>query len=267
MTTRPPSRPSAAADRDARLRCRFGPESARRAWPILALATALAVLAGCRLDSAQFDAPGVQKLTWFAYLDADDLRHSCGPGRPDSYRLIYNAHYAEQVRTYEIQELPAGGGVLEAAAQEGSGIAVSARFVSFSDPFASWAWRRDSRPLGAEELAALRGALAESGALAPPPVGLRLRSNAFYWIAAGCLEGRPFYHAWLFDEGGFAGLRFPARLYALDRTGVAAAPPRRRDPAERTSANTPPRQSGSVARVPYFVVQVGEDGLVGQPPF
>lgn len=231
----------------------------------LALLALLLVLTACQADPARMDSPGVQKLTWFSYLDAGDLRRTCGPDRPDRYRLIYNAHYAEQLRSYEVTGSPLGG-VVEAAVQEGSGIAVSARTIGFDDPFASWAWRRARQPLNPTQMAALRESLAQSGALAPQPAGLRLRSNAFYWIAAGCLGGAPFYHAWLYDEGGFAGLAFPDLLFALDGTGVAVNPPRRRDPAERTSANTRPRQSGAVARIPHFVVQLGEDGLKGVPP-
>jgi hypothetical protein len=211
------------------------------------------------------DAPGVQKLTWFGYLDAEALRASCAPGRPDRYRLVYNAHYAEQLRTYEVTGAPGGGGVIEAAAQEGTGIGLSLRTLSFDDPLESWAWRRSAQPLDAAGLAALRAALVASGATRPPPEGLRLRSNAFWWIAAGCLEGAPFYHAWLYDRGRFEGLRFPALLFARDGTGVAVNPPRERDPGERTSANTTARQSAAVQRIPYFEVQVGADGLVGSP--
>ena len=233
----------------------------RRRTPALLMVLAAAFVAACQASPERLDQPGGQKLTWFNYLDAADLREACAPGGGDRYRMVYNAHYTEQVRAYEVTGLPGVGGAVEAAAQEGSGLGLNLHGVFSGEPSATWGWSRSRLNLDPAGFEALRRSVIESGALEPQPDGLRLRSNAFYWIAAGCLDGRPFYHAWLFDEGRFAGLRFPQRLFALDGTGVAVNPPRERDPGERTSANTTRRQSSAVQRIPYFVVQLGEDGL------
>ena len=235
--------------------------------PPLALGLSLLLLTACQPLPSRMDLPGVQKLTWFGYLDAGDLTGACAAGGPDRYRLIYNAHYAEQIRTYEVAADPSGGAALEAAVQTGSGIGASLRFVSLEDPLESWRWNRVPRRLAAAEFQGLTRALEASGAFGATPEGLRLRSNAFYWIAAGCRAGRPFYNAWVYPSEGYAGLRFPELLFALDGTGVAVNPPRRRDPGERTSANVAPRVQGEAFSVPYFELEVDETGLAGVPAF
>ena len=235
--------------------------------PTLVLGLCLPLLAACQPMPDRMDLPGVQKLTWFVYLDAADLTGACAASAPDRYRLIYNAHYAEQIRTYEVAADSSGGAALEAAVQSGSGIGASLRFISLDDPLESWRWNRAPRRLGAAEFQELTRALGASGAFAPAPDGLRLHSSAFYWVAAGCRAGQPFYHAWVYPSDGYEGLRFPDLLFALDETGVAVNPPRRRDPGERTSANTPPRVQGEAYSVPYFVMEVDETGLAGVPMF
>src|SRR3546814_7698544 len=73
-------------------------------------------------------------------------------GAPLQYRLIYNADYDEQLRSYEVTGTPgsdgdAGGGRLVVRVLGSSGIAVNE--MTFSDPLAFARWKRSEAPLGA----------------------------------------------------------------------------------------------------------------------
>src|SRR3546814_7902105 len=77
------------------------------------------------------------KATWLSYLNGDDMRAACVEGAPLQYRLIYNADYDEQLRSYEVTGTPgsdgdAGGGRLVVRVLGSSGIAVNE--MTFSDP-------------------------------------------------------------------------------------------------------------------------------------
>ena len=54
------------------------------------------------------DQPIVRSFNWFAYVGGDDIRAACRPGGRNRVRLIYNALWEEQVRTYEIFLQPDG---------------------------------------------------------------------------------------------------------------------------------------------------------------
>ena len=55
------------------------------------------------------DNPVARNLTWFSYAGAGDIRADCRPGAADRMRLIYNGDYDEQVRSYDVTALSAGG--------------------------------------------------------------------------------------------------------------------------------------------------------------
>ena len=231
--------------------------------PLRALALALALpLGACTAEPALMDLPGVQKLTWFSYVNADDLRQACAPGAPDRYRLIYNAHYLEQIRAYEVRADRSGGALVEARVQSGYGIAAANITLTLEDPIAAWRWQRAEHRFRPGARARFEQALEESGFFAAAPTGLRLHSNAFYWVAAGCRDGRFHFNAWTYPSPGFERLTFPG-LLLRDGTQVAVNPPRKRDPGERTPRNTPPRVSRA-AQTPHFVLEVGRNGLVGR---
>ncbi len=52
--------------------------------------------------------PIVRSFHWFSYVGGDDIRAACGHDGRNRLRLIYNAIYDEQVRTYEILLQPDG---------------------------------------------------------------------------------------------------------------------------------------------------------------
>ena len=54
------------------------------------------------------DPPIVRSFNWFAFVGGDDIRANCGKDGRNRMRLIYNAIYSEQVRTYELFLQPDG---------------------------------------------------------------------------------------------------------------------------------------------------------------
>ncbi len=221
------------------------------------------VLAACTAYPEQMDLPGVQKLTWYSYLNGDDLRGSCQPGTPGRYRFVYNADYNKQLRTYDVRVEGDAARVL-ARVQSGRGIAASRITLTLDDPIASWRWRSAENRLDSASFGRLEAALTQSGLFEPAPQGLKLYSDAFYWVASGCKDGQFFFQAWDYPSDRFQALSFPALLLASDGTGMPVIPPQPRDLAaqfRRQPSSRGPNQDAS----PYFVLEVGRNGLVGRP--
>jgi len=213
------------------------------------------LLAGCATDGATGN-PLTQRFVWFRYLNGDDIRQNCFPGSPSRTRLVYNGRYQEQLRRYEVIANGAGGALLDSRAQ---GRASLTR-VTLNDVMAPWRWQQAEIRLSPQEVAELEAALQRSGFFGPPPVGLRLPSAGFYWLAVGCREGRLYFNAWLHPSEGFSALAFPDFLFARDGTGVAVNPPRRIDAAELAFQRTRPAATG---RQRNFWLTVGDGGLRG----
>ncbi len=216
---------------------------------------ALGVLAGCAYQGA-IDQPATIKATWFSYLNGDDIRSACTDGAPSWYRLVYNGNYSEQLRTYEVVADGTGGAYYKARVQTGSGLDLT-RF-SFGDPQAMAGWTTAQTRLVPADLAALERALEASGAFGPAPVGLRLASEQFYWVASLCRDGRFHFNAWLYPWSRAAGLRFPQVLLGHDGTGIAINPPRAVAPIERVR-----RTIKGEGGPRHFDLEVGENGFKG----
>ncbi len=217
------------------------------------------VLAGCTYRG-QIDQPVTMKLTWFSYVAGDDIRAACAVGGQDSYRLIYNGSYTEQVRSYEVFGDGAGGGYYTARVISGSGLDLGR--LSLRDPQAAASWRESRADLTPDDLSALRGALADSGAFSNGSSGLRLASAQFFWTSAVCRDGQFNFNAWLFPSDRYAQLRFPAALLERDQTGVPLNPPRKVVALETARLAT---REGDVTT--NFNLMVGDDGLVTGPTF
>ncbi len=222
---------------------------------VLALGAGSGFIAGCAYQGA-IDQPVTLKATWFSFLNGDDIRSACVPGAPPSYRLVYNGNYDEQLRAYELVGERAGGASYTARVQSGSGLDVN-RF-SFADPQAMAGWTRSRDRLNPAELAAIEDALTASGAFGPTPVGLRLASEQFYWIASLCRDGRFHFNAWLYPSARFARLRFPAALLARDGTGIELNPPRKVAAIERVRRKVK-GEGGSR----HFDLEIGDSGFKG----
>lgn len=207
------------------------------------VALCLLLLAGCS-TSGDISNPLSRKVTWFSYLEGDDIRAACGPAAPARYRLIYNGNYEEQLRIYDLGD--GAPGRLTQRVVGGGGLAS----WTLGDPFAPWsgqATQVDLQPQKARELIA---ALAEAGAFGRPAEGLELESRSFFWTLAACHEGRYHFTAWLEASRP----RFVEPILAVDATG--------------TTFNAPhpvaPRFYGDDPR-PDFRLRVGSNGLWGVP--
>lgn len=220
------------------------------------------MLAACTYSGRGVDDPVIRRLSWFSYISGDDIRAACDPASLDRYRLVYNARYQEQLRSYEIVADGAGGAIFVARAL---GSPTLAR-LSANDLLAPWRWRRSEARLTAAEFAAFRRVLAGDGFFAPPPVGLRLYSGGFWWVASGCTDGRFQFNAWRYPpdrapDGGPAELAFPRFLFARDATGVPVNPPRQMAAAEAPFG--PRGNQDDRVEVIHFGLEVGELGVGG----
>jgi len=225
-----------------------------RAWRLASVLTmSLVVLAACAYQGA-IDQPITLKLTWFSYLNGDDIRSTCAPGSPESFRLVYNGNYNEQLRSYEIVGDGIGGGAYIARVMTGGGLDVTK--FSFSDPQAVAGWTVTRALLAPANMADLVSALDKSGAFAPAPDGLRMASEEFFWISAACHQGAFYFNAWLNPSERFSRLVFPEVLLRYDRTEIAFNPPRVVLPADRQ-----PTSVGQHSSLPRFNLRVGENGL------
>lgn len=194
------------------------------------LASLYSVLAGCSYTGATGD-PVIRNLTWFSYLNGDDIRSACSAETPDRYRLIYNAQWDKQVRTYEITALhpPVStptktGSVLNIRVFVSSGV-----INSYLDTLSGRAGgSAASVILGPVEMSEFRDKLATSGFDQPLPSSVWLRSDQFFWIGMACENGQFLHKAWPIDPAtpanDLARLTFPAFLMARDTTKPSSPP-------------------------------------------
>ena len=117
------------------------------AWGLLA---ALTTLLGCAYDGG-IDNPVVRKVEWFSYLDGADIRTYCVENAPDRYRLVYNARYDEQLRSYELTADGAGGAAMTARAMQKRGDLTE---ITLNDVLAPWRWEKVERSLSPAEFQA-----------------------------------------------------------------------------------------------------------------
>ncbi|MDY0883740.1 hypothetical protein ACFPL7_15280 [Dongia soli] len=223
------------------------------------------LLVGCAYREGQrYDVnnPIVRKFSWFSYLDGNDIRESCAAGSADRIRLVYNGQYDAQLRSYDIFVDKHGGAVMNVRAMNNTGNLVN---WSTNNIFGPWTWTQSQVTLTSAEVAEFRALLRQSGYGGPAPQGLKLHSQDFYWIAAGCEGGVFHYYAWnnrpqSMARQGFAGIKFQDFLLKRDKTGVTFRPPHVTSPAERASFR---RTGGGRAPTGAFELTVRENGLGG----
>jgi hypothetical protein len=225
--------------------------------------TALALLGGCQPFEGGLDYLPTRVVSWFGYNDAVDIRRGCTPGSADRLRLIYNAVFREQARSYDIVREPqATQASIESRVYPDQGFQFSGAITI--DPANIGANFRPlvvNGTLTAEELRRLLQALDQDGFSGPSPRGKVLNSWDFFWIVAGCVNGQFHYHAWTRTDREFASLRFPGVVQQLDRTGFAF---------NSVRAVSPPNEAGqdrAYSNTLGFSFRVGTNGLVGIPNF
>ena len=233
---------------------RFGLRGVRR----LAVLSGL-VLAACTYRG-EIDTPATIKATWFSYLNGDDIRAACAEGAGDSYRLIYNADYNEQIRSYEVVGDEGDGARLTVRVQGRSGLVLEE--FRLADPLAWMSWKTSRASLDAQTLGQLERALEQSGAFRPAPAGLRLHSRETFWVASLCRDGVFSFNAWRFPSARFDEVAFDEILFGHDATEVAVREPRAVLPGDRRP-ESPRQRQGNDRSGSTFNLLVGENGLAG----
>ena len=229
--------------------------------PVLAFTAILSLgLAACTYRG-DIDNPATIKATWFSYLNGDDIRETCVEGAAPRYRLVYNADYNEQIRSYEVTSDGAGGAGLTVRVQGRSGL--NASRLTLSDPLGWARWTTSQMALDEAALNRLDKALAESGAFESAPTGLRLFSKETYWVSSLCKDGVFHFNAWRFPSARFDAITFDALLFERDATEIAVRPPRAVSPGERSDARKPRNRQSDDETGSFFNLQVGENGLAG----
>ncbi len=224
--------------------------------PALSVALAL-LLGGCASIGAN---QGVltRKVTWFSYLNADDIRETCKPGSSERIRMVYNADYDQHVRTYDLSvDDKTGAANLTIRVMQ----AAKLSDFSFSDLLAPWRGIHKDVALTPKQSTRLQGRITRSGAFEPPQAGLSLSSDSFYWLVSGCHEGRGFLNAFPISGADTPTPDFVPMLQEFDKTGVQFP-----DIAEhnRRLSRMPPRHPQDISTV--FTLRVSETGLSGTLP-
>ncbi|MBX3456640.1 hypothetical protein [Ferrovibrio sp.] len=193
---------------------------------LISAAALVAGLSGCA-SQGPTDDPVARHFSWEYYVGGDDIARSCAPGSPDRYRMVYNAIYDEQRRSYDFTPLDEAGQdkgamMLEARAMAPANLVT----IKLNDPIGPWRGAASLRKLTAAEFAGIKAGLEQAGFSKPAPKGMFLRGDDFYWTASACINGAFHFHAWNNEQPGFAALPFLALLAPFDATGVEPNPPR-----------------------------------------
>ncbi len=176
------------------------------------------VLLGACEYTSRPDSAVERRFTWLSYLAGEDLKESCRSHAPPRYRFIYNAIFSEQVRTYEVNGLPdGGGGMIDAEVFLSE---VSPDFLVLF-PYWPWSGKRAVAQLNDVEMKLLRTSLEASGFSDSTPAGTVLDSNSFYWLVSAC-EGKRFHlNVWIHPSPRFADIRFAEVLQRFDGSKIA----------------------------------------------
>ncbi len=180
------------------------------------------VLSACTYRAGDEDSPIRRSFSWFSYLNADDLRSGCSRGAPDRYRIVYNAVWQEQVRTYDFTIGGPGGDVKIKV----TGDVDFARAIPLDDLLSPWRGRTVRARVSGADITRLRRALGRSGFYKPAPQGLRVQSWGFFWVAAACEGGRFRFNAWAYPSARFDRVRLKAVLKRWDKTAIPFNRPR-----------------------------------------
>ncbi|WP_373084444.1 hypothetical protein [Sneathiella sp.] len=214
-----------------------------------------AVLASCASEPGGTNNPIMRPFQWFSYANGDDIRNVCVPGRNSRYRLIYNALYDEQVRTYDIVQLLTSKEATQVTRVFSGGI--NADWNLASSGFDPHATQQSREIISISDLVAIEQALIKSGFEQPAIKGQILHSDSFYWIAMVCRDGIFKYYAWTDRNADIKKLPFREVLAKGDETGVALV-----DPYAPTFPGRGSRYYNGRGGKTYFTMQVGDNGLI-----
>lgn len=199
------------------------------------------------------DDPIMRKLSWFSYINGDDMRPDCAAGGDENYRFVYNGIYTEQLRIYQAGGKENNFSVRVINEPDLSNISVASG-VDLLNP---WRGLKKEKNISSDEITKLTAAMENDGVFGPPAVGLRISSKGFFWTVAACHEGNFYFTALRWPAKEFTSAIFPAVLLSLDETNIKFNKPRWVDTSNVTN------QSQTRKKVEGFTLEVGEDGLVG----
>lgn len=222
----------------------------RKITVVIGLVLVFASSAWAQRADRNVDRPIVRSFNWFSYVAADDIRQACRADGRSQIRLVYNALWREQVRTYEVFLQPDGTAGLNIGVLSNRTDLSEITIGKLSDVLAPWSMKHGERLLNADETRELVGLLEASTAFGPPRDGLRLPYNDFWWTVASCRNGIWGFQAYHFPTDGFANVRFADKLFAWDNVPVPVHRPRKLEPAEF--------RGGEADR---WILVVGKDGL------
>ncbi len=216
----------------------------------------LLLLASCAADGGTGN-PLARPFQYFSYVNGDDIRKSCTEGGESRYRLVYNALYEEQVRTYDIrQAFGSKTGEQETRVFShgiGGQFDVGRQGVDFKSNF------RSVEPVSYENLLAIDKALISSKFERPTKNGQILHSDEFYWVGMVCRDGQFKYYAWTQQETDIANLPFLEVMSKADTTGAAIQQfkiPIIHDRGGRSSGG-----GKDMGRYSYFSMEMGDNAL------
>lgn len=184
-----------------------------------------------RTDRA-VEQPVKRSLNWFAYVGGDDIKSACAPGGRSRIRLVYNAIWDEQVRTYEVGLQPDGFAGLTVGVLADQGNVANIVIGGGSNLGTPWSMRKAERVLNAAETSELMALLQASSAFGPPTDGMRLPDNDFWWTVASCRNGVWGFQAYHHPTDRFANVKFADKLFGWDTVAVPVNKPRKLEPAE-----------------------------------
>jgi hypothetical protein len=230
----------------------------RTSAAVLALAFAMASPALAQRPDRYVDPPIVRSFNWFSFVGGDDIRENCGRDGRNRLRLVYNAIYSEQVRTYDIFLQPDGTAGMNIGVLADQGVVSNLLLRDGGDVLKPWSMRRGERLLNPDETRELVGLLQASAGFGPPRDGMRLPDVDFWWTVASCRDGVWGFQAYHYASDGFANVRFAQKLFSWDSVPVAVNPPRKLVPAElRRDLNAPVNHM----KANQWTLTVGRDGL------
>ncbi|MEQ8249507.1 MAG: hypothetical protein RID42_17670 [Alphaproteobacteria bacterium] len=154
-----------------------------------------------------------RQLSWFDYVAGEDMRQSCPRSDLERYRLVFNAEYTKQVRTYDVLQRGEGA-ILRGHVFRGSLTADRA----FPSAIGGFVGETGSLELNPAEFQALRSAVA--AAPAPGNDVLYLRADSYFWVVVSCVNGVLSANAFTGPAERLESLPFRRFLLAHDPTGV-----------------------------------------------
>jgi hypothetical protein len=222
----------------------------------MTLFAAVAALLGVSCSNAeQARSPVLARLGWFAMLEGRDIRESCTPDSPPRYRFVYNAAFDEQARIYDIVRT-ADGATFRADVTNADTTLVEFRSGA-QNPFMPK--RHSEAVLDRNAYLDIVRAVEADGFGAPTRTDVSFPSWDFYWIVTACAGGKFHINGWRNDNSAFAALRFPALLFAHDKTEVAVRSPRPNAYADYVDSlrNNSPNRNFDVRLTPTGIVGGG----------